>query len=212
METVCELNNISKAYNDRTVLKKFSLTVNKGELLGISGASGKGKSTLLNMMGLLDKPDSGDVLLFGKKNLKISSKEAMLLLRYKIFYLFQNFALIDDKSIDYNLDIALSYDPEEKVEKNKKKEEALSEVGIHMDRKRKVYSLSGGEQQRVALARGILKPCELILADEPTGSVDQKNRDIILEILKRLNESGKTIVIVSHDPNVMDKCDRVIEL
>jgi len=204
-----ELKNITKKFGDREIFKDFNLSVEKGEMVAITGPSGKGKSTLLNIMGLLEKPDAGDVIIQGIKN-PWSEKKQIALYRYTIGYLFQNYALIDQETVSKNLDIALAY--VKTSNKKKMKEEALQRVGLLDKLNHKVYQLSGGEQQRIALARLILKKNDIILADEPTGSLDAANRDHVLEILQSFNEEGKTVIIVTHDPEVANACSRVVAL
>ncbi|HEX6594204.1 MAG TPA: ABC transporter ATP-binding protein [Bacillota bacterium] len=210
METICELKNIDKRYRVKEVLHHFSLSIPKGELIAITGRSGSGKTTLLNIIGLLEKPDSGSIRLFGKENPFKNRRIVNELLRTKIAYLFQNFALIDNESIRKNLTVPLIYSKQSKREKEATKESALRQVGLDLSLDQKIYELSGGEQQRVAIARLLLKPSELILADEPTGSVDADHRDDILALLKELHQRGKTILIVTHDPYVANICQRVI--
>ena len=170
---------------------------------------GSGKSTILNIIGLLDKATSGDVILFGQKNIRPFSMKAEQMLKNKIGYLFQNFALIENETVVNNLKLAL-----ENVRGNKKEKisEALKEVGLEGYENKKIFKCSGGEQQRVAIARLLLKPCELILADEPTGSLDIKNREIVVKLLKNMQELGKTIIVVSHDPFFEEIADNVIDL
>ena len=137
----------------------------------------------------------------------------MALLRTRIGYLFQNGALIDDATIGANLDVALRYQRITRRDREQSKVEALQQVGLDsLALRQPVYGLSGGEQQRVAMARLLLKPCDLILADEPTGSLDPVNRDAVLQSLQDLNRQGKTIVIVTHDPVVAAACVREIDL
>jgi putative ABC transport system ATP-binding protein len=212
LETVCELVDINKSYAGKQVLDKFSLSIRQGELVAITGKSGSGKTTVMNIIGLLEKPDSGAVTLFGKENPYTNSSQVTKILRTKLSYLFQNFALMDNETISKNLDVALVYSKKPKREKEEFKKNALSLVGLDLSMNQRVCELSGGEQQRVALARLLLKPCELILADEPTGSLDAENRDEIIKTLKVLNDSGKTIIIVTHDSAVANMCDRVIHL
>lgn len=197
------LNNICKKFGEKIILDNFNMQVNKGEFLSIMGESGKGKTTLLNIIGMLEKADSGELIIKGYRNLSFSSPKAIKLRRYDISYLFQNYGLIDNETVLNNLKIVTKY----KKSKNEKNDiiNALDRVGLSGIEKRKVFTLSGGEQQRVALAKIILKSPEIILADEPTGSLDYKNRDYVLEILKNLNEEGKTVIVVTHD-SCVEKC------
>ena len=209
---IIELKDVCKSYNGKKILNKLSMDINKGDFVAIMGSSGRGKSTLLNIIGLLEEFDSGNLIIKGKKDIKINSKEATRVLREDISYLFQNFALIDNETVNYNLSIALKYVKVPKDKKEKLIKEALQRVGLDGSQKRKIYELSGGEQQRIAIARVILKPSEIILADEPTGSLDEKNRSEIVNLLKSLNREGKTIIIVTHDRFVAEECERVISL
>lgn len=188
------------------------MTVSKGEMVAITGRSGSGKTTLLNILGLLEKPDSGRIKLFDEKDQRIGPLRRNRLLRTKISYLFQNYALIDNETVEYNLEIPLMYSKVGKKEKRKMKMDVLKRMGLEIALKQKIHELSGGEQQRVAIARILLKPSEMILADEPTGSLDAENRNEIMRILKELNDEGKTIIIVTHDQYVTEKCSRVINL
>lgn len=206
---VVEVKNINKSYDDKVIFDKFNLMVESGTFNVIMGASGSGKSTLLNIIGLLDKADSGDVILFGEKNIKPFSLKAEKMLREKIGYLFQNFALVENETVEYNLKLALEY---EKGNKKDKIKEALKTVGLEGYENKKIFKCSGGEQQRIAIARLLLKPCELILADEPTGSLDLENRQLVIELLKQMQQDGKTIIVVSHDPVFKEIADQVISI
>lgn len=207
-----ELVNINKAFGEKKILDDFQLSIQSGEMIAITGTSGSGKSTLLNILGLIESFDTGTYKLFGEENIKINSAKAQCVIRDKISYLFQNFALIENESVKENLDIALKYHKSSKQEKNQMIAEALEKVGLANYEKKKVFELSGGEQQRVSIARVLIKPSALILADEPTGSLDSKNRDEILNLLKEMNSQGKTIIIVTHDPIVAQTCSRSIAL
>lgn len=212
LEPILELVDIQKKYNNRVVLDGFRLAVYPGEMIAITGNSGSGKTTVLNIIGLLENPDKGEVKLFGKRRPKISSQSSNLIRRNRISYLFQNYALIDEESVNYNLDIPLMYTKKTRKEKQLMKESVLAQVGLSFPLKQRVYGLSGGEQQRLAIARLLLKSSDLILADEPTGSLDKDNRNHVLETLKKLNRDGKTVIIVTHDSYVSEACDRIISL
>ena len=199
------LSGITKKYGDRVLFQDFSLKVEKGEFLSITGESGAGKTTLLNMMGLLEQPDRGNIILFGRRNLKFSSRQAVELRRHKISYLFQNYGLIDTETVMDNMKLAVRFYKISGAERRKRILGALEQVGLAGYERRKIYTLSGGEQQRVALAKVTAKSPQLIFADEPTGSLDEKNREYVLDILKALNRRGKTVVVVTHDPYV-DAC------
>lgn len=207
---IIKIYNLKKSFGDKKVFDKFDLEVKENEFVVIVGKSGSGKSTLLNIIGLLDSPTSGDVELFNQKNIKPFSSQASKLLKDKIGYLFQNFGLLEDKTVFYNLMLCIeNIKMENKEEKVRK---ALKEVGLEGYENKKVYKCSGGEQQRVAIARLLLKPCELILADEPTGSLDKENKELIFDMLEKLHKNGKTIIVVSHDLDLINKAERVVEI
>lgn len=210
--SIIEVNNLTKCYNNKVILEKFSLRVNTGEMIAINGCSGKGKSTLLNIIGLIENFDEGELTIAGIEKLRPNTPQAMKVIRDEIGYLFQNFALIDNETVEFNLKIAMKYAGLNNKDKMINMEKVLDKVGLNGYLNRKVYELSGGEQQRVAIARLMLKPCNIILADEPTGSLDEENRDNILNILKYLNKQGKTVIIVTHDETVTNICTRKISL
>ena len=170
------------------------------------------KSTLLNIIGLLEEFDDGELIIDGESSPYPNSSGANKILREKISYLFQNFALVDEETVEYNLKLGCKYVKGSKKEKELSISETLKHVGLNGYEKRKIYELSGGEQQRVAMARIMLKPSKIILADEPTGSLDEKNRDVVLDLLKTLNKEGKTIVLVTHDRYVASQCHRIINI
>ena len=203
-----EIKNLNKKFNDKVIFNNLNLTIEDGEMLAISGASGSGKTTLLNILGKLDKEYDGNIII-DNKNLKTITQTNYL--RNTIGYLFQNYALADNLTVTRNLDFSLKYSDDKSLEA---KENALEMVGLDPKEylNKKIYTLSGGEQQRVALARLFLKPCSIILADEPTGSLDVKNRDVVLEILRKMNEHGKTVIVVTHDPYVLTVYNRVIKI
>lgn len=212
MSNIIELINICKTYDEKNIFDNFCLNIKQGDFIAITGKSGAGKSTLLNIIGLLETIDSGDYILCGKKNPEIGSKDGVWLLRYKLGYLFQNFGLVDNQTVEYNLKLASKFKKWNKeFEKNKIKE-VLNTIGLSGIEKKKIYQLSGGEQQRIAIAKLMLKSPDIILADEPTGSLDANNRDIIMDLLKKMHHDGKTIVLVTHDEKVKLCAEKELKL
>ena len=201
------LKDVSKKFDDKIILDSISLNIHKGDFICLYGKSGCGKTTLLNIIGTLENYNDGSVEIFNKLDPIKHPKAALKLRREKIAYLFQNFALVEKMTVEENLKLALKYNKA----KNKKEliKEVLSEMGILDKLKAKVFKLSGGEQQRVALARNMLKPYEIMLADEPTGSLDEENKKVVIETLLNLNRQGKTIVIVTHDKDFLKVAKKV---
>ncbi|MBL0847078.1 MULTISPECIES: ABC transporter ATP-binding protein [Mammaliicoccus] len=206
-----QVKNLNKQFNGEYLFTEFNLSVNKGEMIAITGKSGSGKSTLLACMCGLEKFDKGKIEINKRNIANMKQKDKVLIYRNEIGYLFQNYALISHETINYNLEIVLSYKKLSKAKKKELKLEALNKVGLDKSLDTKVYTLSGGEQQRVAIARLLLKEPLVIFADEPTGALDEVNKHIILKLL--LEFKGKsTIIIVTHDEEVMNYCDRNIQL
>ncbi len=191
------LRNVNKSFGAHHVLKDVNLDINEGDFICIFGKSGGGKTTLLNIIGTLESYDSGDMSSFAKLNPIKKKKDCELLRRNNIAYLFQNFALVEKMTVEENMKLAVKYNKA----KNKKEliQTALDKMGVGDKLKSKVYELSGGEQQRVAIARNMVKPFDIMLADEPTGSLDDENKQMVMGTLLALNKEGKTIVVVSHD-------------
>lgn len=199
-----ELKNISKSFGKKSIFKNFSLIINNGESVVITGRSGSGKSTLLNILSLIEPIDNGELFFNENKIKKINTKETDKLMREEIGYLFQNYALIENDSVLENLKLASSYTKD----KNKiNYHNLLNQMGLNVDLNQKIYLLSGGEQQRVAIARLFIKPCNIIFADEPTGNLDDVNSNMVLDLLFELNRSGKTLVVVTHDLTIIDRFD-----
>lgn len=208
-----QIKNISKSFGKKKIIDNFSLDLEKNEILAIVGKSGSGKSTLLNMIGLLEEYDSGEILLKEKPLPNINSKEATLIRRNEINYVFQTNALVSSKSVKDNLLIAMEYVKKSKEEKDKDIKEILEKLEILDLLDQKINTISGGEAQRVAIARCVLKPGDLILADEPTGSLDPKMSDEVFKLLLSLRDLyDKTIIIVSHDMKLANNCDRIIDI
>lgn len=200
-----EIQKLSKSFGSKTLFQDFNLSIEQGEYVVFSGASGCGKTTLLNMIGSLENYDSGHILVDG---LDIGNrKNQQKYLREKVGFLFQNFALMEDKTVMENLEI---------VKKSNRSavsiEEVLEKVGMEGSQSSKVYTLSGGEQQRIALARLMIKKCDLILCDEPTGSLDRENGKKIMDLIMGMKQSGKTVILVTHDETYKSIGGRIVEL
>jgi len=203
-----ELKNIHKTFKHRQVLENFSLEVKKGEFVAICGSSGAGKTTILNLIGLLIKPDQGNVSLFGIEN--PTERLTQKIRQARLGYIFQNYVLMENETVLENLKISKKYNPNWNLEKVN---EVLLETGLDESfLSKKVFELSGGEQQRIAIARVMLKRCELILADEPTGNLDDENKKLVIHLFKKLKSMGKTIVCVTHDDEMAQAADRIVRI
>lgn len=206
------VEHLTKRYGTKTVIDDLSFTVSSGEMLAIVGPSGCGKTSLLNILGLIDSDYTGVYQFNQKTNTKANTMRAQKIIRYDMSYLFQHFALLDNATVKKNLELALRYEKLSSKQKQEKIAQALDKVGLPNREKDSVATLSGGEQQRVAIARAMIKPSQLILADEPTGSLDEDNKHLIMSLLKTLQQEGKTIVLVTHDPEIASACDRTLYL
>lgn len=199
------IKNLYKGFEDKVIFENFSIEIADGEFVIFAGNSGCGKTTLLNMIGGLESPDKGTIVVDGMDICKKSNKKDYF--TYKVGFLFQNFALLENKTVRQNLEL---------IQKKARTEHTISEVlgavGLADKENTKVYKLSGGEQQRVALARLMLKKCDVILADEPTGSLDADNADAVMDILHKLNEQGKTIIVVTHSDKIINLEKKVVRL
>lgn len=194
-----KISNLNKAFNSRQLYKGLDMTIEDGDFVIFKGPSGCGKTTLLNMIGGIEDVDSGSVVINGYDTSK--KRDRQKILSEEVGFLFQNFALVEEKTVKQNLSFV-----KKKYRQNIEMKDALSFVGLSEDvLNEKVYTLSGGEQQRVAIARLIMKKCNIILADEPTGSLDRKNADMVFDLLNGLNEKGKTIVLVTHDSQLFGR-------
>lgn len=205
---IVELNNICKTFGNHEVLNDFSLQIKENEFVAIIGESGAGKTTILNIISMLEKPNIGEVVING--NSTFSKKEIRNLRRYVFGYIFQNYVLIEEETVKENLLISKKY---RKDFKEQELEEVMDKVGLPKEYlEHKVYELSGGEQQRVAIARVMLKPCAIILADEPTGNLDAHNKEKVIQLFQQMKTEGKTIICVTHDEEMAKKADRIIYL
>ena len=203
-----ELKNNKKNFFENNLFTNFNYQFNIGQSYALIGQSGCGKTTLLNIIGKLEAIDGGEVIVNNTSLNKIKEKEYF---RSYVSYLFQNYGLIENKSIKDNLELSFVGKNITSKEKIKKMLEALEQVNLNLDINRKIFSLSGGESQRVAIAKTILKDTPIILADEPTASLDEKNRDEIMNLILKL-QRNRLIIIATHDSSVYERLDHVIEL
>ena len=210
-----ELKNISKSYkmseeNEIKAIDNLSLKIEKGEFVSITGKSGSGKTTLLNIISCLDKPDKGIYYLNGL-NINLKNDNEMSVLRNKkIGFIFQNFKLLSRLNAYENIEIPLIYKKVPKLKRKQLIEKYAKQLEIETRLKHKPNELSGGQQQRIAIARALVTEPDIIIADEPTGALDEKTGKQIICILKKLNEQGKTVIIVTHDIDVANMTNREI--
>lgn len=206
---ILKLVDVSKIYGELKALDKINLSVEKGEWISIMGPSGSGKTTMMNIIGAMDKPSLGEVILDGEDIAKKSPKELTVIRRDKIGLIFQQFHLVNYLSALENVMMSQYYhsmpDAEEAME-------ALAAVGLADRAKHLPNQLSGGEQQRVCIARALINHPAILLADEPTGNLDEKNEYIVLDIFEKLHNAGSTIIVVTHDPEVGEESERMITL
>ena len=207
--SLLELKNISKVYGGLKALDNVSLSIEKGEWIAIMGPSGSGKSTMMNIVGALDKPTSGEVIFDGRDISKESNRRLTELHRDKIGLVFQQFHLINYLNAVENVMVAQYY---HSMPDEKEALEALERVGLRERAKHLPSQLSGGEQQRVCIARALINSPELILADEPTGNLDEANENIVLEIFRKLHKEGTSLLVVTHDPEVGEEAQRIVRL
>ena len=211
------LENIFKIYDTGKVrtygLRGLSLSIYEGDFVAIMGPSGSGKTTLLNMIGLLDRPTSGKIILAGKDVSKLADKETARLRNRLIGFVFQQFNLINRLTVFENIELPLIPRGIPRKERRRKVIGALLSVGGDLSwLPKKPLELSGGQQQRVAIARAIVGSPRLILADEPTGSLDRKNAKVIMETFVKLNKAGNTIIIVTHDPEIANCTETIYHI
>jgi putative ABC transport system ATP-binding protein len=213
---IMRIENLSKTYLKGKIqvraLRNASITVRKGELLAIMGPSGSGKSTLLALIGMLEKATDGKIVLDGVDLESVPEKLLPSLRREKIGFIFQNYNLIPTLSAIENVELSMRFSRVSKKERQERARNLLEELGIGDRLNHKPSELSGGEQQRVSIARALANSPAVILADEPTGEVDSKTRDSIVRIFKELGEKGQTILVVTHDPEVAKECSRVLRI
>lgn len=213
---IIQLKNIEKSFGKKDfiikALSNITIDIFEGEMVAIMGASGSGKSTLLNIIGCLDTQTSGDYYLYNKNVSKMSSKEKSKLRCSELGFIVQDFALINEYSVYKNIILPCIYSKMNKKAINNRAKALIKQLKI--DDKTHSYpsQLSGGQKQRTAIARALMNDPKIILADEPTGSLDQQNGHEVIKMLKHINNEGKTVIIVTHDPNIALECNRIIYL
>lgn len=212
-----QLTNVHKVYNlkkanEFEALKGVSLTIDDGEMVAVIGKSGAGKSTLLHILACIDSYESGEYKMDDVLIQKLFERQYARIRNEKIGMIMQDFALVDDFTAIENVMLPLDFATKKKPDRKSLAINALKSVGMDSMARKPVNKLSGGQKQRVAIARAIVNEPSVILADEPTGALDTRTADEIMEVFKRLHKQGKTIIIVTHDMGVAQQCERMIEI
>lgn len=209
-----QIKDLWKVYDTGSVevkaLQGIDLHIKKGEFVSIIGASGSGKSTLMNILGCLDKPSDGLYSLDGEQIEKLKAEDLAYIRNQKIGFVFQSFNLIPRVSALHNVELPMIYGKIGKKERREKARNALIRVGLEERMEHNPNELSGGQKQRVAIARSLVNNPAIILADEPTGNLDSKSTDEIMDIFQKLNDEGATVVIVTHENEIAEKTKRII--
>lgn len=216
MSELIELINVCKTYNpgnnEVEALKDISLSIKKGEFIAIVGSSGSGKSTLMNILGCLDVANSGEYLLDGTDVATLTDDALSIIRNKKIGFIFQGFNLIQSLNAVENVELPLIYRGIRRTERRELSVEALKKVGLGDRLTHLPTEMSGGQQQRVAIARAIAARPPILLADEPTGNLDKKSGEAVMDILLDLNEEGKTVILITHDMEVAAKAKRIVRV
>ncbi|PTO39966.1 macrolide ABC transporter ATP-binding protein [Enterococcus mundtii] len=210
------LNNIQKSYwqggKELKVLKDISLQINEGELVAIMGPSGSGKSTLMNIIGCLDTATSGDYIVEGTDVKTLADNSLADFRNAKIGFVFQNFNLMPKLTVSQNVEMPLTYKKVNKKERRERSVDMLQLVGLEDRSEFKPMELSGGQKQRVAIARALVTNPSFVLGDEPTGALDTKTSSQIMDLFKEFHQAGKTIILITHEPEIAALCQRTITL
>ena len=210
-----QLKNITKTYGKNggqqvKALDNATLTIEKGEFVAIIGASGSGKSTMMNILGMLDRPTSGEYYLEGKEVSTLTDDELAQIRNKKIGFVFQKFHLLPKTTAVENVELPLIYSDRKEI--RALASEALARVGLSNRSKHRTNELSGGQQQRVAIARALVNEPEVILGDEPTGNLDSRSGLEVVAVFQELNRSGKTVILITHSSDVAEHADRIIRI
>ena len=216
MHSCLRVEDIGKDYwvanQKNPILKNINFTLNEGELVAIVGASGSGKSTLMHILGLLDKQDQGEYYLYGERTQHLNTNRLATLRNQTIGFVFQQFYLLPRLTVEQNVGLPLQYRPIDIESRQALIEQALKRVNMHAFLARKPVQLSGGQQQRVAIARALVGKPAIILADEPTGSLDSRTGQEIMELFLTLHRDKHTIAIITHDEKIAAQCQRRLHL
>lgn len=215
-EQILNMSRITKTYymggEEQVVLNNINLTVNKGDFVAVLGPSGSGKSTLMNIIGCLDSPTSGDYILSNQKVDELDEKELAVIRNREVGFVFQQFQLLPRLSAMQNVELPLVYAGVTEKKRKQRAREMLERVGLGDKLHNRPNQLSGGQQQRVAIARAMVTEPTILLADEPTGALDQKTGHQIMELFHELHEEGKTIIMITHDIEIAKNASRVIHI
>ena len=214
--SVVELVDIEKAYktgeSEVSVLKGINLTIDEGEFIALMGPSGSGKSTLMNIVGCLDRPTKGKFMLLSKEVSKLPDDELAKVRREELGFIFQTFNLIGRISVLKNVEVPMVLSEIPRERRRARALDLLRSVGLEHRVDFSPQNISGGERQRVAIARALANDPKIIIADEPTGNLDLKSSNEVMNIMKELHDGGRTIIMVTHNPEITENCDRVIRL
>jgi len=216
-EFVVQARDLTKVYRmgelEVQALRGLSLDIERGETLAIMGPSGSGKSTLMNILGCLDRPSEGDYFLDGENVAQMDDDQLAAIRNHKVGFIFQSFNLLPRASALSNVELPLRYSAMRPSDRRRKAREALQAVGLDERKDHRPSELSGGQQQRVAIARALINDPSIVMADEPTGNLDSKTGEEIMDLLLKLNrERGVTLIMVTHDPDVASRTGRVIHI
>ena len=213
---VLNANHISKSYKTAgetmRILQNVNLQVMKGEMVAIMGPSGSGKTTLLHVLTGVDTPDDGEIVIGGETFSQLTEEEKAFFRRKHMGMIFQDFQLLESLTVKENILLPLILERKEADIQQERFSRIADVLGIEKLADKGITEISGGQKQRVAIARAVVKESEIILADEPTGALDEENGRNVMKVLKELNESGKTVIIVTHDNKIAGQCNRIIEI
>jgi len=213
---ILRMNNIVKTYQmgdeEQVILKGIDLKVNEGEFISLLGPSGSGKSTMMNIIGCLDTPTSGEYILSNRKIAELDEAELAHIRSKEIGFIFQSFQLLPRLTAIQNVELSLIYSGVKSLERREKAQNMLKRVGLEEKMNHYPNQLSGGQQQRVAIARALSTDPTILLADEPTGALDQKTGHQVMDLFRELNEEGRTIIMITHDITIAKNASRIVKI